>query len=115
MKKRNIFIEEKIRNRGDMQSRTYKDALRLLHENGKCLMVRPTGTGKTHIMASITKGEDWDNVFFIYPRNIIREQVRYKEEMHGDKRVRYISYAKLSRAFSDGNMISYFEKFRGRK
>ena len=112
---RNIPIEVKVKNREAMQTKTYKEALRLLHENGKCLVVRPTGTGKTHIMASLTKNEDWDRVFFLYPRNVIKEQVKYKEEMGEDSRVQYISYAKLSRVFQDGTLVPFFKKLRGMK
>ena len=80
--KQQISLEEKNKRRYEMQESTKLEAVSLLDKYGKCLMVRPTGTGKTHIMAELSSEYDWDKVFFVYPTNAVRDQVSYEKDIN---------------------------------
>lgn len=55
---------------------TMKEAIEILNIEGKCLIVRPTGFGKSYILSHIAPL--YDHVIYIYPRNIIQLDVKRK-------------------------------------
>lgn len=72
---------------------TYNEAVDKLRESGKCIIVRPTGYGKTFILAHITRL--YKHVMYMYPLNIIKQDVleKYKEVL--GEGTEFMSYTKL--------------------
>lgn len=109
-----ISKEEKDRRRYEMQESTKLEAVSLLNKFGKCLMVRPTGTGKTHIMAEISSEYEWDRVFFVYPTNAVRDQASYEKDMRGNDVVSYISYKLLDMRVKEGSFIESLREYENK-
>lgn len=112
--KKQISLEEKNKRRYEMQESTKLEAVSLLNKYGKCLMVRPTGTGKTHIMAELSSEYDWDKVFFVYPTNAVRDQVSYEKDMRKNDVVSYISYKLLDMRVKSGDFIESLREYEKR-
>ena len=70
---------------------TMEETIQLLKKNKKCLIVRPTGFGKTWILANIVSL--YDRVIYFYPTDIISLDVKnkYKSILKG-KDITFISY-----------------------
>lgn len=65
--------------------------------NRKCIIIRPTGFGKTYVMSRMTK--KFKKVLFLYPLNIIKIEVlqKYKKELN--KNTVYSTYMNITRKF----------------
>lgn len=55
------------------QKRTLDDCRRLLKEYGKCMLIRPTGFGKTWLLTELIK--DYDKVLYLYPSQVVKDTV----------------------------------------
>lgn len=55
------------------QKKTLADARRLLAKYGKCMVIRPTGFGKTWLLTELIK--DYKNVLYLYPSAVVRDTV----------------------------------------
>lgn len=124
----------------EKQKATLTDANNKLNESGKCLMIRPTGFGKTYLLIEgftkpfIKKNKN-KKVVYIYPLDIIKTEIisgkkRIDEngktivtpskyltdnviQLKGDKKnMIFISYQELSLKFNENNdyWINFFEK-----
>lgn len=66
----------------------------LLDQHCKCCVIRPTGFGKTYMLAEIAR--TYQNVLFFYPKEVICDGV--KAQLGADiSKVTFASYAKLAR------------------
>lgn len=72
------------------QKKTLKAARKMLQERHKCVIIRPTGFGKTWILTELIK--DYKKVLYLYPSAIIRNTVvsRYYSSMFNKKTDTYI-------------------------
>ena len=72
-----------------IRQKTYEDLMRKLKKYKKCAVIRPTGFGKTWLLASLIF--QYKKVLYLYPAEVIRETVenRYndlvEEEMDVDE------------------------------
>lgn len=57
----------------DLRDMTYKETKDLLSKYHKCVIIRPTGFGKTGILTRLIR--DYDNVLYLYPTEVIRNAV----------------------------------------
>lgn len=72
----------------DVRDDTFDDLCDKLLKYGMCMVVRPTGFGKTYMTARLMSM--FNKVLFLYPTNIIADVVR---DVYGDKdNVTYMSY-----------------------
>lgn len=74
-------------NRFDEQAKTLSEAKRLLSKYKKCMVIRPTGFGKTWLLTELIK--DYKSVLYLYPSAVIRDTVvdRYYEIQSEDEDV----------------------------
>ena len=56
-----------------LRTETFKDAIRLLEEHGKVVIIRPTGFGKTGILCRMTKHYKNKKILFLYPAQVVRQ------------------------------------------
>lgn len=91
-----------------IQKETIKDAFKLMDEFGKCLIVRPTGFGKTKISTDISK--KYKNAIFMYPFNNIGQSIK---EHKLPKNVRTMTFSKLRNLLkkSEDLFIEEFKRF----
>lgn len=77
----------------DVRDGTFDDLCDKLLKYGMCMVVRPTGFGKTYMTARLMSM--FKRVLFLYPTNIIADVVK---DVYGDKdNVTYMSYQGLIR------------------
>ena len=55
------------------QEKTLKNAINLLKKYHKCIIIRPTGFGKTWMLTELIK--NYDKVLYLYPNAVIRDTV----------------------------------------
>lgn len=73
---------------------TKNEAIDILKEKGKCLIVRPTGFGKSYILAHIAPL--YDHVVYFYPRDIIRLEAKEKyKKLLKNVDIKFITYSML--------------------
>lgn len=76
---------------------TIQEAKNLLSTVRKCLIIRPTGFGKTYSITKISK--DYDKVYYFYPRDIIEQDVINKYPSVSPRikagKFEFISYMKI--------------------
>lgn len=79
------------------QAKTLTDLKEKLKLFSKCMVIRPTGFGKTFMLTELIKS--YTNVLYIYPSAVIRDTVvnRYYDSMFDETRNDYID--------EDGNVI----------
>ena len=80
---------------------TYDNARRLLQKYGKVMIVRPTGFGKTLLLAQFLKKDSYKKVLYLYPTQVVKDaMLRFywndetKEDIPG---VTMMTYARLGR------------------
>jgi len=83
-----------------LRDQTYQEALQLLNQYQKCAIIRPTGFGKTGLLTRIL--DNYSNVIYLYPSDIIRTTVIdfYKMTHPGVTEIKnttFMTYAKLAR------------------
>ena len=82
--------------RYEIIQQTKDDAIHKLKLFRYCNIVRPTGFGKTYILSEIASTGFWDTVVYIYPRDIIKNdvQLNYEEKLRG-RGVQFVSYQEM--------------------
>lgn len=82
--------------RYEIIQQTKDDAIHKLKLFRYCNIVRPTGFGKTYILSEIASSGFWDPVVYIYPRDIIKNdvQLNYEEKLRG-RGVQFVSYQEM--------------------
>jgi len=85
-----------------LREKTYKEAVSLLQQYGKCAIIRPTGFGKTGILTRFIRSRKYSKILYLYPADVIKNTVLnfyYKDPE--DKKdyipnVIFMTYAKLT-------------------
>lgn len=101
------MINEKVE---EIQKRTVEEALDKLKKHHKCLIVRPTGFGKTKISLDI--GKKFKNIVFCYPYNNIKNDIiEYGIPML------LLSYSNIRDLYKSGeeNFVKTFKDFNKRR
>ena len=93
---------------------TMNEAIEILNIEGKCLIVRPTGFGKSYILSHIAPL--YDHVIYLYPKNIIQLDVERKyKAIIKDLDIHFISYSMmvslLKRKEIGSKEVEYFAQF----
>lgn len=70
---------------------TYQEVLGLLRKYRKALVIRPTGFGKSYMLAHLSR--EFDYCVYFYPRDVIRTETeeKYKGILNSD-RITFLSY-----------------------
>lgn len=92
-------------NIAEVRESTYNDVLEKLNKYGKCFVIRPTGFGKTYMMAGLM--QQYKNVLFLYPTNIVADVVK---RVYGDldySNITFMSYLAFVKA--DIKSLSKFD------
>jgi superfamily II DNA or RNA helicase len=73
--------------------KTFKEVIYKLKNGGKATAVRPTGFGKTFMLARLAN--EYGKVLYIYPLHIIKKQVQreYAEQVNGAEFMTYMALA----------------------
>lgn len=81
----------------DEQAKTLDDVLSKLHHYHKCMVIRPTGFGKTFLLTELIK--HYNKVLYLYPSAVIRDTVvnRYYDNLYNEVSNDYID--------EEGNII----------
>lgn len=91
----------------DIQEKTIKDTQKKLKEYNKCLLIRPTGFGKTKTAVDIMK--KYKHVVFLYPFNNIANAV--KKYDIGNLDLKLYSYNKLCNLYKKMTYKEFHEMF----
>lgn len=91
----------------DVQEKTTKDVLGKLKKHNKCLLVRPTGFGKTKTAVDIIK--KYKHAVFLYPFNNIANAVKSYDT--GDLDLHLYSYNKLCNLYKKKSYEEFSEMF----
>ena len=92
-----ISHTKRLRLRDKHSNMTYKEVLRALRdsEKGKCMVIRPTGFGKSYMLAKITSEnqliQNGGNALYVYPYETIKEDVISKYGRDGTSDVRLVN------------------------
>ena len=87
----------------ELRERTYQDMIRLLQEDGRCAVIRPTGFGKTSLLTRLLKAGLYVHPLYIYPAEVVRGAVNrfyYEDYIPEDGEipgVEFMTNAKFSR------------------
>lgn len=104
-----LSLEQKIARRTEVQEITYAETVEKLGKYGKCIMVRPTGFGKTYLMVKIASNGSFDRMYFVSPRDIIIDNTKNEyEDMLKDLNIEYLSYQKLARVHKKSSVEDVF-------
>ncbi len=79
--------------RDKLAHETYTEVFKMLSEHKKCMLLRPTGFGKTFLLAHITK--QFKKVLYLYPLDIIRLDVKTKYRKIVNTATNFASYRKV--------------------
>lgn len=83
-----------------LRNDTYLNAKRVLAETNDCVIIRPTGFGKTGILTKFI--DDYTNILYLYPSDVVRQAVLrfyYQNNIPDDKtidNVTFMTYTKLA-------------------
>ena len=86
----------------NLREQTYQEAIKMLKQTNRCVIIRPTGFGKTGILTRILS--DFNKTIYVYPAEIIKQSVLLfyygsPEKIPKDETipgVTFLSYQKLS-------------------
>lgn len=97
------MINEKVQ---EVQESTIKEAMSILKKYRKCLVVRPTGFGKTKIALDIAS--KYTHAVFCYPFNNIKNDI-----LSYGIDIKLLSYSNIRDIYKSGNetFCKYFEQF----
>lgn len=111
--------KKKLRNR--LSKDTIEEAIEKLDKYGVCNILRPTGFGKSYMLAKITSRKTgrkyrYNKCLYIYPLTIIMEDVKfqYGEESNGEVKLHnteFISYKKIGEMAARGELKDYIKDF----
>ena len=109
--------EKKTRKIGN---KTFNEAKSILSEHGRCLVVRPTGMGKTFLLMRLaeyySKKYPKKKIIYLYPTDIIVNEIKNNpsyEDIY-DK-VKFVSYQTLSLAFDFDDAGNRVAMIKGRQ
>ena len=85
-------VEQKLI-RAQLAKQTFNEVVEKLNSTKKCMLIRPTGFGKTYLLAHLTK--KFKHVLYLYPIDIIRLDVATKYKDIINTSTRYMTYKKL--------------------
>lgn len=91
-----------------IQKETVENALKLLNEFGKCLIIRPTGFGKTKISTDISK--KYKYAIFMYPFNNVGVTIKSYKLNSNTITINFASVRNMLHR-SEEEFIEYFEKY----
>lgn len=103
----------KLRNRVSYE--TLQATLNLLDKFGKCMVIRPTGFGKSYMLAKLTN--TYSKSLYVYPLNIIKTAVLEDYGENGKNgtvklhNTEFISYSALNNKYKDGTILEYLKQF----
>ena len=89
----------------DVQKKTVNDIMSKLNKYGKCLLIRPTGFGKTKTAMDIIK--KYNHIVFLYPLNSIKSAVE-KYDIEGID-IQFFSHSKMRLLYK--SQETFNEKF----
>lgn len=100
-------MTERMKKIESIQGDTIKDVLRNLKKHGKCLLVRPTGFGKTKTSVDVAK--KFKHAVFLYP--FVKNGIDIEKYDMSDLDVHFYTYSKLRNlAKSENNFKRIFSK-----
>lgn len=77
---------------------TKDEAISILNKCGKCVILRPTGFGKTYIMSHIAAEKKYRRVLYVYPSETVKKQAEHDLLMaQALTKTEFISYAMMGR------------------
>lgn len=111
--------DEKRRLRNRLSEDTINEAMEKLDKYGVCNILRPTGFGKSYMLAKITsrkidKEFRYNKCLYIYPLTIIMEDVKYQYKEGNDvslHNTEFISYRKIGELAALGKLEGYIKDF----
>lgn len=83
-----------------LRTDTYLNAKHILAETNDCVIIRPTGFGKTGILTKFI--DDYTNILYLYPSDVVRQAVLrfyYQNNIPDDEtidNVTFMTYTKLA-------------------
>ncbi len=107
-----LSLQERLKKSYEVSDKTRDEAISLLKEFGRCLIVRPTGFGKTYLLCKIAelfynKEYKDKNIIYVYPNDIIVNEIMGNNEYEDIRdRLTFFSYQKLAQNFSENGMGS---------
>lgn len=109
-----LTVKQKSKLLREVSDRTLEATLDKLKQTGKVMIVRPTGFGKSYMLARISA--KYESSLYIYPLSIIKDTVQedYKPgnktgaELHN---VTFISYSALNNHYKNGTLMDFLSKF----
>lgn len=112
---RGLTLEQRNRLRNKVSTETLNATLDLLGKFGKCMVIRPTGFGKSYMLAKLTN--NYNRSLYVYPLNIIKTAVLEDYGENGKNgtaklhNTEFISYSALNNKYKDGTVAEYLSKF----
>lgn len=95
---------------------TMNEAIEILKSNGKCLIVRPTGFGKSYILSHMAS--QYDHIVYVYPKEIIKLEAKEKyKQILSEVDIKFVSYS-MCNSLNKNNMIEdsiYFKDMKNSK
>ena len=83
-----------------------------LSKYGRCLVVRPTGFGKSYMLAHLSK--EYKKSLYVYPIDIIKESVINTYGQNGSNvlnNVEFVSYQRLNNIYKEGNIVEFVKQY----
>lgn len=110
-----LTMTERKKLRNSVGNETLKATLKMLEQHGKCMVIRPTGFGKSYMLARLTG--KYTRSLYVYPTDIIKLAVQAdygagkgnKVELENTE---FISYSALNNKYKDGTVKDYLKKFK---
>ena len=95
-----------------VSEKTLEYAKKYLDKYGTCLVVRPTGFGKSYMLAHISRL--YNKSLYVYPISVIKESVINTYGPKGSnvlKNVDFVSYKKLNNIHKAGKIVEFIQQY----
>lgn len=90
----------------EIRTKTKDDVLSKLQRYHKCLIIRPTGYGKTFLLTDLA--ERYRHVLYLYPAEVIADTVRYRySQLHNLPDQDTLDDIRAMRSFANVDMMTY--------
>lgn len=114
IKEQKLTKAQKLKLRKEVSDKTLEASLNLLNESGKCMVIRPTGFGKSYMLARISN--KYNKSLYVYPTNIIKQSVikSYSPGKNNDvslHNVDFMSYSELNNRYKDNTIEGIIDKY----
>ena len=97
-----MFTKELNEFKSDKVKETGREALDLLKHYKKALIVRPTGFGKSYLLAHISTLFDY--TCYVYPRDIIKSEIQSKYKgILNESKIKFMSYQGIAAYYKKHN------------